>query len=89
MEKTALAQLKVAISDQQQAEDILDWAAGATTIIITLRSDNDRTLRLDAGSEDFDAVLATVQKVAAARKQAKEAEIEAVIASMTAEVIVP
>jgi hypothetical protein len=44
---------------------------------------------LDAGSEDFDAVLATVQKVAAARKQAKEAEIEAVIASMTAEVIVP
>jgi hypothetical protein len=28
-------------------------------------------------------VLATVQKVAAAQKQAKEAEIEAVIASMT------
>jgi hypothetical protein len=83
MEKGALAQLKAAISEQQHAEDMLDWAAGATTIIITLRSDNDRTLRLDVGSEDYDTVLATVQKVAAAQKQAKEAEIEAVIASMT------
>jgi hypothetical protein len=89
MEKTALAQLKVAISDQQQAEDILDWAAGATTIIITLRSDNDRVLRLDAGNEDFDAVLATVQKVAAAQKQTKEAEIDTIITGMTGEVVVP
>jgi hypothetical protein len=87
MEKGALAQLKAAISEQQHAEDMLDWAAGATTIIITLRGDNDRTLRLDVGSEDYDAVLATVQKVAEAQRLAKEAEIEAVIASMT--VVVP
>jgi hypothetical protein len=89
MEKTALAQLKVAISDQQQAEDLLDWAAGSTTILITLRSDNDRVLRLDAGNEDFDAVLATVQKVAAAQKQTKEAEIDTIITGMTGEVVVP
>jgi hypothetical protein len=89
MEKVALAQLKAAISEQQHAEDMLDWAAGSTTIIITLRSDNDRTLRLDVGNEDFDAVLATVQKVAAARKQAKEAEIDTIITGMTEEVVVP
>jgi hypothetical protein len=67
---------------------MLDWAAGSTTIVITLRSDNDRTLRLDAGNEDFDAVLATVQKVAAAQKQAREAEIDTIIAGM-GEVVVP
>jgi hypothetical protein len=89
MEKETLAQLKVAISDQQYAEDVLDWAAGATTIIVTLRSDNDRTLRLDAGNEDFDAVLATVQKVAAARKLARETEIDTIIAGMTEDVVVP
>jgi hypothetical protein len=85
MEKAALAQLKAAISEQQQAEDMLDWAAGATTIIITLRGDNDRTLRLDVGNEDYDAVLATVQKVAAAQKQAKETEIDTIITAITAE----
>jgi hypothetical protein len=85
MEKAALAQLKAAISEQQHAEDMLDWAAGATTIIITLRGDNDRTLRLDVGNEDYDAVLATVQKVAAAQKQAKETEIDTIITAITAE----
>jgi hypothetical protein len=89
MEKEALAQLKVAISEQQRAQDVLDWAAGSTTIIITLRSDNDRTLRLDVGNEDYDAVLATVQKVAAAQKLAREAEIDTIVTGMTAEVVVP
>jgi hypothetical protein len=89
MEKAALVQLKAAISEQQHAEDMLDWAAGATSIIVTLRSDNDRTLRLDAGTEDYDAVLATVQKIAAAQKQAKETEIDTIITAITAEPEVP
>jgi hypothetical protein len=89
MEKAVLAQLKAAIAEQQKADDLLSWGASASAIIVTLRGDEDRVLLLDSKDEDFDAVLAVVQKVASARMQAREAEIDTIITGMTEEVVVP